>query len=225
MTPALKQLSSRLGYRFASEELLMQALSHRSVGAGNNERLEFLGDAVLGMVIAQWLFERFPDASEGELTRLRASLVKGSTLAKVARKLALGECLVLGGGELKSGGQRRDSILADALEALLGAVFVEAGLDGCRERVRDWFGELLGAISLDSNEKDAKTRLQEFLQSRGKPLPVYKVLRVEGDQHDQVFTVSCSIRGLDGPVTAQAPSRKKAEKRAAEQALSLLLGH
>ncbi|MCK9564172.1 MAG: ribonuclease III, partial [Bacteroidales bacterium] len=179
----------------------------------------------LSVVIAQWLYESFPEASEGELTRWRASLVKGSTLAKVARKLELGECLVLGGGELKSGGHRRDSILADAVEALLGAVFLEAGLEGSRERVHDWFAELLEAITLGSDEKDAKTRLQEYLQSRGKPLPVYKVMQVAGDQHDQIFTVSCSIRDLDGPVTAQAPSRKKAEKRAAEQALSQLLGH
>ena len=225
MTPALKQLSSRLGYHFASTELLVQALTHRSVRGENNERLEFLGDAVLSVVIAQWLYESFPEASEGELTRWRASLVKGSTLAKVARKLELGECLVLGGGELKSGGHRRDSILADAVEALLGAVFLEAGLEGSRERVHDWFAELLEAITLGSDEKDAKTRLQEYLQSRGKPLPVYKVMQVAGDQHDQIFTVSCSIRDLDGPVTAQAPSRKKAEKRAAEQALSQLLGH
>ena len=225
MTPELKQLSSRLGYHFVSEELMIQALSHRSVGAVNNERLEFLGDAVLGMIIAQWLFERFPEASEGELTRLRASLVNGNTLARVARKLELGTCLLLGGGELKSGGHRRDSILADALEALLGAVFVEAGLDGCRERVHDWFGELLEADTLGGDAKDAKTRLQEYLQGRGQPLPVYTVLRVQGDQHDQLFTVSCSIRSLDGPVTAQASSRKKAEKCAAEQALSRLMGY
>lgn len=225
MTPTLKQLTSRLGYRFVSEELLIQALTHRSVKGHNNERLEFLGDAVLSLVIAQWLYESFPKASEGELTRWRASLVKGSTLAQVARNLELGPCLVLGGGELKSGGHRRDSILADAVEALLGAVFTEAGLEACRACVHHWFGELLEAIRLGRDEKDAKTRLQEYLQSRGKPLPEYKVLQVEGDQHDQVFTVSCSVRDLGEPVTAQASSRKKAEKRAAEQALSRLLGH
>lgn len=225
MTPVLKQLSSRLGYRFASKDLLVQALTHRSVKGQNNERLEFLGDAVLSVVIAQWLYEHFPHASEGELTRWRASLVKGSTLAKVARQLELGECLVLGGGELKSGGHRRDSILADAVEALLGAIFVEVGLEGCRERVLDWFGEQLEAITQGGDEKDAKTRLQEYLQSRGKPLPVYQVLQVEGDQHDQMFTVSCSVEGLDEPMTAQATSRKKAEKNAAEQALSRLLGY
>jgi len=225
MTPVLKQLSSRLGYRFASKDLLVQALTHRSVKGQNNERLEFLGDAVLSIVIAQWLYEHFPHASEGELTRWRASLVKGSTLAKVARQLELGECLVLGGGELKSGGHRRDSILADAVEALLGAIFVEVGLEGCRERVLDWFDEQLEAITQGGDEKDAKTRLQEYLQSRGKPLPLYQVLQVEGDQHDQMFTVSCSVEGLAKPVTAQATSRKKAEKNAAEQALSRLLGH
>ena len=175
MTLALTRLASRLGYDFTDQSLFVQALTHRSAGAGNNERLEFLGDAVLSVIIAQWLFERFPSASEGELTRLRSSLVKGSTLARIARELDLGACLQLGGGELKSGGHRRESILSDALEAIIGAIYVESGLDACRERVLDWFGDRLGAIVLGSDEKDAKTRLQEYLQSRGHPLPVYDV--------------------------------------------------
>ncbi len=224
MSLALERLSSRLGYRFQDSGLLVQALTHRSAGSSNNERLEFLGDSVLSLVISEWLYSRFPHASEGELTRLRASLVKGSTLARVARKLALGECLVLGPGEMKSGGHRRDSILADAVEALIGAIFVEAGLAGCRERVLDWFAELLDGKTLGSDEKDAKTRLQEHLQSRGKPLPCYEVVRTEGDPHNQVFTVSCSVPGLHQPVVAQASTRKRAEKRAAELALSQLMG-
>ncbi|HLS98925.1 MAG: ribonuclease III [Porticoccaceae bacterium] len=224
MTLALRRLASRLGYSFADQSLFLQALTHRSAGADNNERLEFLGDAVLSVVIAQWLFERFPSASEGELTRLRASLVKGSTLARIAKDLDLGECLQLGGGELKSGGHRRESILADAVEALIGAIYLEAGIDACRERVLHWFGERLGAIVLGSDEKDAKTRLQEYLQSRGQPLPIYDVVCTEGDPHNQIFTIACTVPGIGEPVSARASSRKKAEKRAAEQALSLLMG-
>ena len=224
MTLALTRLASRLGYDFTDHSLFVQALTHRSAGAGNNERLEFLGDAVLSVIIAQWLFERFPSASEGELTRLRSSLVKGSTLARIARELDLGACLQMGGGELKSGGHRRESILSDALEAIIGAIYVESGLDACRERVLDWFGDRLGAIVLGSDEKDAKTRLQEYLQSRGHPLPVYDVVCTEGDPHNQIFTIACTVPGIDEPVSARASSRKKAEKRAAEQALSLLMG-
>ncbi|MFA5493157.1 MAG: ribonuclease III [Porticoccaceae bacterium] len=223
MTIDLKRLSTRLGYQFKSEELFVQALTHRSAGPVNNERLEFLGDAVLSAIVAQWLFERFTDASEGELTRLRSSLVRGDTLAEVAKALDLGACLTLGGGELKSGGQRRESILADALEAIIGAIYIETGIECCRERILAWFGEQLDGIALGSSDKDAKTRLQEYLQSRGKPLPVYHVVCTEGDPHNQIFTVSCTIPGVDHSVEAKASSRKKAEKRAAEQALSLLM--
>lgn len=223
MTIALKRLSIRLGYQFKDEELFVQALTHRSAGPLNNERLEFLGDAVLSAVIAQWLFERFPDASEGELTRLRSLLVRGDALADIARMLDLGASLTLGSGELKSGGHRRESILADALEAIIGAIYLETGIECCRERILVWFGERLDAMELGSDDKDAKTRLQEYLQSRGKPLPVYEVVGTEGDPHNQIFTVSCTIPGLDHSVEAKAASRKKAEKRAAEQALTLLM--
>lgn len=223
MTTSLQRLSSRLGYQFHNPELFAQALTHRSAGAVNNERLEFLGDAVLSVVIASWLYSRFPDASEGELTRLRSLLVKGNTLAKVAQELDLGDCLNLGGGELKSGGHRRESILADALEAIIGGIFLESGLDICRHKILEWFGERLDALTLNSDEKDAKTRLQEYLQSRGLPLPLYDVVCTEGDPHNQIFTISCSVPGIDQPVRAKASSRKKAEKRAAEQALTLIM--
>ena len=220
----LQHLSSRLGYHFKDAELLKKALTHRSVGANHNERLEFLGDAVLDLLIADELFQRFPHATEGELTRLRASLVKGRTLSQLASELDVGCCLTLGTGEIKSGGQHRESILGDALEAILGAIYLESGIDVCRERVRDWFQERLISITLDVDEKDAKTRLQEHLQGLGKPLPVYEVIGTEGAHHNQTLTVSCTVAGLDEPIVAQASNRKKAEKKAAQLALSILLG-
>lgn len=223
MTLSLQRLSSRLGYQFNNHELFAQALTHRSAAAVNNERLEFLGDAVLSVVIANWLYERFPNAAEGELTRLRSSLVKGNTLARVAQELDVGSCLTLGGGELKSGGYRRESILADALEAIIGGIFLEAGLDACRQKILEWFGGRLDALTLNSDEKDAKTRLQEYLQSRGLPLPIYDVVCTEGDPHNHIFTVACTVPGIEEPVRAKDSSRKKAEKRAAEEALTLIM--
>jgi ribonuclease-3 len=218
---SLRRLSERLGYHFHDTGLLKQALTHRSVGDTNNERLEFLGDAVLSVVIADYLFREYPEASEGELTRLRASLVKGSTLAEVARHLEIGHCLILGGGEMKSGGHRRSSTLSDALEAIVGAIFLESGLDVCRERIIDWFGMLLDS-PLDAGNKDAKTRLQEHLQGRGMALPLYEVVATEGDPHNQVFTVACQVPGIGEPARGKASSRKKAEKMAAELALKIL---
>lgn len=220
-----KQLVARLGYQFRDDSLLAQALTHRSASANNNERLEFLGDAVLDLLIAEELYLRFPHASEGELTRLRASLVKGKTLSKVAHELELGCCLSLGSGEIKTGGQHRESILADAVEALLGAIFLETGLDACRQRIRAWFHDRLDNITLDVDEKDAKTRLQEFLQGVGKPLPIYEVIATEGEPHEQTLTISCTVSGLAEPVIAQASNRKKAEKKAAQLALAHLIGN
>jgi len=219
----LHRLSIRLGYEFKDKGLLKRALTHRSTGATNNERLEFLGDAVLDLLIAEVLYHRFPYASEGELTRLRSSLVKGKTLSKVAHELDVGCCLSLGSGEIKTGGQHRESILADAVEAILGAIYLEAGIDVCRETILNWFGERLDAISLDIDEKDAKTRLQELLQSQGKPLPVYEVIASEGEPHDQTLTVSCSVSGLPEAIITHGSNRKKAEKKAAQLALLQLL--
>ena len=220
----LQRLSSRLGYEFKDSRLLKTALTHRSAGSENNERLEFLGDAVLDLLIAEELYRRFPRATEGELTRLRSSLVKGKTLSKVAHELELGCCLALGSGEIKTGGHHRESILGDALEAILGAIYLEGGIDDCRERIHDWFNDRLSAISLDVDEKDAKTRLQEYLQSLGKPLPVYSVIATEGEHHNQIFTVSCMVEDIAEPILAQASNRKKAEKKAAQLALGILLG-
>ncbi len=219
----LTQLAARLGYVFRDQELLKQALTHRSAGPRNNERMEFLGDAVLDLLVAEELYRRFPHASEGELTRIRASLVKGKTLAKVAQELGLGDWLALGGGELKSGGHHRESILADVVEALLGAIYLESGLDTCRGRLRAWFHERLDAVTLEVDEKDAKTRLQEYLQGLGKPLPVYEVIGTEGQAHNQTFTVSCVVAGLVDSAIAQASNRKKAEKKAAQLALAHLM--
>ena len=215
-------LHDRLGYRFHEPELLKQALTHRSVGSANNERLEFLGDAILGLVIAEALYRRFPHANEGCLSRLRANLVKGETLAAAARRIELGEALLLGPGELKSGGFRRDSILAGALEAVIGAVYLDGGMEPARELILRLLDEELRRATPDGALKDAKTRLQEYLQGRRLPLPSYDVTAVEGSDHDQVFEVACRVTGLDGPVLGRGSSRRRAEQQAAAQALQRL---
>ncbi len=218
----VKQLSNDIGYTFADERLLVRALSHRSVGKQNNERLEFLGDSLLNFIIADALCNKFPGLEEGDLSRLRASLVKGETLAEIARQFDLGEYLVLGEGEMKSGGFRRASILADTVEALLGAIYVESGIDICRSAVHRWYADKLEAIQPESNPKDAKTRLQEFLQERKRPLPSYIVLQRLGASHSPAFEVSCDIGDSLAPTTAIAGSKRQAEKLAAEKMLKSL---
>ncbi|QKT04904.1 ribonuclease III [Ectothiorhodospiraceae bacterium 2226] len=218
-------LSKRLGYRFRDERLLHTALRHRSVGGNHNERLEFLGDGLLNFVIAAELFERHPAADEGSLSRLRASLVRGDTLAEIARDLKLGECLELGPGELKSGGFRRSSILADALEAVFGAVYLDQGMAAAEDLIRSLFQARLDVLPTAAGTlKDPKTRLQEFLQSRRLPLPVYTVLSVEGEAHEQSFTVECQVEGVAiGPSRGIGASRRKAEQAAAQTLLEQLL--
>ncbi len=217
------RLCRRLGYQFTDPELLDLALTHRSVSRHrNNERLEFLGDAQLSQVISSELFHRFPKAAEGQLTRMRASLVRGQTLAEVARELGIGEHLVLGGGELKSGGNRRDSILADAVEALIGAMVIDGGELACRNVVLAWFDQRLRAISPQSARKDAKTRLQEWLQGRKHELPTYEVLTVTGQAPRQTFQVECTLPDLDRQFAASGSSRRRAEQQAAEAALAWL---
>tara|TARA_B100000676_G_scaffold168269_1_gene165576 strand:- start:2644 stop:3330 length:687 start_codon:yes stop_codon:yes gene_type:complete len=219
----LDRLMARLGYRFNDIDLLALALTHRSVSRHRNyERLEFLGDAQLGQIISIALFERFPDAAEGQLTRMRASLVRGQTLALVARELGLGDCLVLGGGELKSGGFRRDSILADALEAVIGAILLDGGESQCRDVVLNWFNDRLQAITPQNAQKDAKTRLQEWLQARKFELPIYQVTNVEGLAPKQTFDVTCELEQMQQTFTAHGASRRKAEQQAAAAALSWL---
>jgi ribonuclease III len=212
----------KLNYRFRDPVLAQLALTHRSIGKPNNERLEFLGDALLGAIIAEMLFEAHPKASEGELSRLRAQLVNGQALALVARELELGDELKLGPGELKSGGFRRDSILADAFEALVAAVYLDAGFEACRDVVRELFGERIAALRRSS--KDAKTRLQEWLQAGGWPLPQYELTASHGEDHAKTFDVSCTIsEPLPVQAEARGISRRAAEQDAAETVLNQLL--
>jgi ribonuclease-3 len=222
LSNARNELTRRLGYSFRDAQLLARALTHRSKGSANYERLEFLGDSILSFVIADALYDRFPRLSEGELTRLRASLVRRETLAGVARELGLGAHLELGGGELKSGGFDRNSILADALEALFGAIYKDSGLEEARTVVLELFRLVLERIDPDAILKDPKTRLQECLQRRALPTPSYEVLTVSGEPHQQHFVVECRVTGLAGPVRGEGTSRRHAEQAAAARACELL---
>ena len=212
-------LQQRLGCRFADNGLLIRALTHRSVGSDNNERLEYLGDAVLSFVVADMLFEAHPEASEGELSRYRASLVSGDALGAVALELGLGELLNLGDGERKSGGKWRASILADALEALIGAVYLDQGLDAARAVAARLLQRRLEELPEASELKDAKTLLQEWLQGRGLGLPEYKVLEISGEPHQQLFRIRCDIGELAIAAEAQGSSRRRAEQEAASLVL------
>jgi ribonuclease-3 len=213
----------RLGHGFANPALLQQALTHRSAGAPHNERLEFLGDALVNLFMAEALYQRWPQADEGALTRARAELVRESALAPIARALELGGRLTLGPGEMKSGGHRRDSILADALEAVVAAIYLDAGFETCRERVLPWFVQAMEALPpAHKVGKDAKTRLQEWLQGRQKPLPVYALLSESGEDHAKSFRVSCTLSQPPLTSEGEAGSRRAAEQLAAEEALRLL---
>ncbi len=216
------KLENLIGYQFQDLDLLEQALTHRSRGARNNERLEFLGDSILNFVITRSLYERFPEAAEGQLSRLRARMVRRNTLAEIAREFSLGDFLIMGRGELKSGGFDRDSILSDTAEAIIGAVFLDGGLDTVEERVLAWFGTRLDELSLDESQKDAKSRLQEHLQGIGAQLPQYTVIRTVGKSHDQVFTVECQSEMLTHEAVGEGTSRRVAEQVAAENALVIL---
>lgn len=221
MKPLTERLSRALGYTFSESRLLEEALTHRSASGRNNERLEFLGDAALNCVIAAALFHAYPHASEGELSRLRATLVKQDTLADLARRLSLGDYLHLGTGELKSGGFRRDSILADTLEAIFGAVYLDSGWETCRRLILTLYADCLAALPGAEELKDPKTRLQEYLQARQRALPVYQVVEVTGAAHAQRFKVECSIDD-ELRTIAVGTSRRRAEQEAARQALELM---
>lgn len=210
----------KLGHSPRDLALFRAALTHRSATGPNNERLEFLGDAVLSLVIAQRLYTHFPHANEGDLSRLRARLVSREPLAEVAAALDLGAVLQLGSGELKSGGYRRQSILADALEALCGAIFLDSGLSAVEAVIERLFGGRIAALPEPEALKDAKTRLQEHLQSRSLPLPHYLVLRVEGEDHAQIFRVSCEVADLGLRAEGEGSSRRRAEQQAAEGMLA-----
>jgi ribonuclease-3 len=219
---SLKPLMRALKYEFRDEKLLARALTHRSASAIHNERLEFLGDSLLNYIIAQNLFLHFERATEGELTRLRAKFVKGETLSEIATELGVSQYLRLGIGELRSGGKQRPSILADALEAIIAAIYLDSDLETCKQQVEGWFGARLSESSLIHDQKDSKTRLQEYLQARKKALPEYEVLSIEGEAHAQIFRVICKIDLLDKPTEGIANSRRKAEQQAAARALRLL---
>lgn len=221
--PATKfsRLYKKLGYVFSDETILPQALTHRSKSTVNNERLEFLGDSVLGFTISAELYRRFPETNEGVLTRLRARLVRKETLARLARELGLGDYLRLGTGELKSGGFDRDSILADALEAIFGAAFVDGGVDAGRQIVLHLYQHELESTTSATAAKDPKTRLQEYLQKQGLTLPVYSTVDIKGKAHRQEFQVSCEVPGLE-PIEGRGSSRRKAEQDAASIAYEKL---
>ncbi len=215
-------LQRRIKHRFADTALLTRALTHRSAGAPHNERLEFLGDGVVNLFVAEALFQRWPNADEGALTRARAELVRESSLAVIARQLELGQHLLMGPGEMKSGGHRRDSILADALEAIVAAIYLDAGYEACRAVVLPWFEALLEALPVGKPEKDAKTRLQEWLQARQKPLPNYQSVAETGEEHDKRFVVSCTLTEPVLSAEGEGGSRRMAEQAAAAAVLEQL---
>lgn len=219
MPTRLAKFERDLNYNFTDTNLAQRALTHRSANQLNNERLEFLGDSLLGYIVAEFLYDNYPDASEGELSRMRASLVKKESLAIIARDLNLGEHINLGTGELKSGGKQRESILADAVEAIIAAVYLDGGIQACRPLVRHWCNAILGAESAVEQSKDAKTLLQERMQAQGLRLPEYHVTAVSGEAHQQQFHVECRIESLPVPEAGVGPSKRLAEQEAAAKIL------
>lgn len=218
----LSVLQRKLAYVFKDETLLDLALTHRSFKSNNNERLEYLGDAILSFVIAEALYIKFPKAKEGQLSRLRSLLVKGVTLAEIGKDFQIGDYLNLGGGELKSGGFRRESIIADALEAIIGAIYLDSDQMTCKNVVLAWYNERLSNLSIEHTEKDPKTRLQEYLQSIKKELPNYEVSDTTGEAHNQTFFVTCQIESLNILTKHKGSSRRIAEQKAAKEALKIL---
>lgn len=213
----IKRLCTRLNYEFKNIDLLKQALTHRSAHVLNNERLEFLGDSLLSTVIANALFQQFPQNSEGELSRLRASLVKGEMLSLIAQEIGLGDFLILGQGELKSGGFRRASILADALEAIFAAIYLDSDFITCQRIILSLYDNRLKDDRLNENLKDSKTQLQEYLQSKKITLPQYRLTHVEGEMHDQIFHITCKVPGLNMVTEGRGETRRKAEQEAAKK--------
>ena len=212
----MEKLQKNIDYHFSDVALLKQALTHRSANKNNNERLEFLGDSILGCVISQELYHRFPLVDEGQLSRLRSSLVRGQTLAKLAKSINLSETLLLGQGELKSGGFRRESIQADAFEAILGAIFLDSDYVTVSAVILKLYDELLSDASPDDSLKDFKTQLQELLQKKGHSLPIYELIKTKGQDHNAVFYVSCHIKEFNLSVEENAKSIKRAEQACAE---------
>lgn len=224
MTTGLEKLQKHLNYQFSNQELALRALTHRSANRQNNERLEFLGDSLLGFIVAETLFEIYPQAQEGELSRMRSSLVNKEVLAEFARELELGDCLQLGLGELNSGGKHRDSILADAVEAIIAAIYLDGGIEACKHFVRNWSEARLASQVSNQQQKDNKTRLQELMQAAGLPLPRYEVVEVTGVAHQQMFQVSCRVTSLPDAQFGGGRSKRIAEQEAAQKVLDQL-GH
>lgn len=214
-------MTKAFGHAFADAALLEQSLTHRSAGRCNNERMEFLGDGLINLLVAELIYEKFPRADEGEMTRMRAAVVNGAALATVARAEGIGERLRLGPGEMKTGGHRRESILADALEAIFAAIYLDGGFDACRARVREVFADSLHTAALHP-AKDAKTRLQETLQARGLDVPVYELLATHGEDHERTFEVACSVAAWGLREIGVSGSRRGAEQIAAERVLRLV---
>ncbi|HEL2980937.1 TPA: ribonuclease III [Stenotrophomonas maltophilia] len=217
------QRGDLIGHAFSDPALLKQALTHRSAGAPHNERLEFLGDSIVNMMAAEALYRRWPKADEGAMTRARAELVREGALAVIGRSLELGERLTLGPGEMKSGGHRRDSILADAVEAVVAAIYLDAGFEACRAVVLPWFSASIEALPASGRpEKDPKTRLQEWLQARQKALPQYELVSESGDDHAKHFRVRCSVADPAASTEGEGASRRIAEQQAAAAVLEQL---
>ena len=225
MDKAESWLYKTLHYRFDDADLLNQALTHRSATGRNNERLEFLGDAVLDLVISDAVYRSRPNASEGDLSRLRASLVKEKTLATLAADLGIGDYLILGSGEKKTGGHRRESILADALESIVGAVFLDSGIAAAQEIIERIFAQRLDELPAADELRDPKTRLQEWLQARGMGLPEYELVNVTGKAHKQKFEVSCRVDQASDVTRGTSTTRRKAEQKAAAKMLAIVLGN
>ncbi|QJC29913.1 ribonuclease III [Enterobacteriaceae endosymbiont of Plateumaris sericea] len=215
----MNKLQQKLGYIFNHQNLLYQALTHRSASSKHNERLEFLGDSILSYIIAKELYNKFPNVNEGNMSRMRATLVRGNTLASIAREFTLGEYLLLGPGELKNGGYNRESILADTMEALIGSICIDSNINIVEKIILKWYKLRLKKIIPGNNQKDPKTKLQEYLQRSHLPLPYYFILQINGEVHNQKFTIQCKINGISEIITGIGSSRRKAEQSAAEQAL------
>ncbi len=222
MNAALDALQRRLGHRFQRPELLARALTHRSYGADHNERLEFLGDAVLSLAVSRLLYDRHADSDEGDLTRVRAHLVREDSLHKLALALGLPEVLKMSDGEARGGGAQRPSILADAVEALIGAIFLDGGFEPAQAAVRRLFGEVIDATEADAWSKDAKTELQEWLQARKLPVPAYRIVATRGEKHAQTFDVECAVAALGLAERGEGRSRRTAEQEAARRLLEQL---
>ena len=218
----LLRIKNVLGYEFSDAGLLIRALTHRSHSRTHNERLEFLGDALLGMFTAEVLFTRFPEAAESDLTRMRSSLVKQETLAQIARQLELGDHIRFGIGEHKSGGGRKESLLANALEALIGAIYLDSDLGACRNSILKLYAPLLDEMSIENIQKDPKSKLQEYMQANKKALPAYHVITEEGGGHGMVFTIECHIEGLPEPFIGKGRNKRIAEQTAARVALEMI---